>query len=314
MWPGAPMGRTPAGRCDIGNSGLLCCEPVVDLDVLRLERVAGAAGLLKDERSEVIGGVAGPDGLRDEHVGGGGQRHWHAEFPARGEAELEVLAEQGGSERRVKVEVDQRGRLVPGELRAEHRVVEECQERGAVHAAALGQHGDLAQRLDDDAEEDVVRDLDQAGGLALAAVRDAAAERRQQRRDGVERILRAGDGDGELARRDDLGVAADGAARNSAPAPAATARMAAEACGETVEESTMISGARGPVSSPPSPVRTASRSPSAATMMKTTSRSARSTGRSTIFAPLTASGSALALVRLYTATSLPARSRRSASW
>jgi hypothetical protein len=55
-----------------------------------------------------------------------------------------------------------------------------------------------------------VRDLDQAGGLALTAVGDAAAERRQQRRDGVERLPRAGDGDGQLARRDDLGVAADG--------------------------------------------------------------------------------------------------------
>ncbi len=67
---------------------------------------------------------------------------------------------------------------------------------------------------------------------------------------------------------------------------------------ETVEESTTIFGLSSPVSRPPGPLMTASRSLSAETMMNTMSRSARSAGLSTIFAPNSASGSHFALVRL----------------
>ncbi len=61
----------------------------------------------------------------------------------------------------------------------------------------------------------------------------------------------------------------------------------------------MIDGACAEsVSRPSSPTVTASRSAEADTMMKTTSHSARSRGRSTILAPRSTSGSALARVRL----------------
>ena len=67
------------------------------------------------------------------------------------------------------------------------------------------------------------------------------------------------------------------------------------------------------VSKPPSPTVTATRSFGADTMLNTTSRSAKSTGRSTTWRPATASGSAFDRVRLYTLTSWPASSRRVAS-
>ena len=73
---------------------------------------------------------------------------------------------------------------------------------------------------------------------------------------------------------------------------------------ETVEESMTILGVSSPRDSrPPSPSMTDSRSLSAETMMQTMSRLARSTGRSTIFAPCSARGSHLDRVRLQTATS-----------
>ena len=55
----------------------------------------------------------------------------------------------------------------------------------------------------------------------------------------------------------------------------------AEASTETVEESTTILGLVSPVSSPPGPLTTASRSWSAATMMNTMSRPASAAGLST---------------------------------
>ncbi len=95
-----------------------------------------------------------------------------------------------------------------------------------------------------------------------------------------------------------LGLPLTGAATNCAPASSTMPRTLAEASVETVEESTTILGLSSPVSRPSGPVMTASRSLSAATMMNTMSRSARSAGVSTILAPNSASGSHLALVRL----------------
>jgi hypothetical protein len=46
----------------------------------------------------------------------------------------------------------------------------------ALDAALLGQNRDLDQRLDNDAEEDVVADLDDARAVALADIADALAE------------------------------------------------------------------------------------------------------------------------------------------
>jgi hypothetical protein len=90
-----------------------------------------------------------------------------------------------------------------------------------------------------------------------------------------------------------------GAARSCVPRFSAAARNSAEASCETVEQSTRIFGARsGRDSTPSLPSVTLSRSSDAETMTKTISRSARSTGLSTIVAPYSVSGSALARVRL----------------
>jgi hypothetical protein len=95
-----------------------------------------------------------------------------------------------------------------------------------------------------------------------------------------------------------LGLPLTGAATNCAPAASTMARTFADASVETVEESTTIFGLSSPVSRPPWPLMTASRSLSAETMMNTMSRSARSAGVSTILAPNSVRGSHLALVRL----------------
>ena len=107
-----------------------------------------------------------------------------------------------------------------------------------------------------------------------------------------------------------LGLPLTGAARNSVPRATAAARTCAEVSVETVEQSTTIFGAwSGFDSTPWGPVVTSSRSSLADTMMKTMSRSARSAGWSTTRAP---SASALAFVRFWTVTSLPAAMRRAA--
>ena len=95
-----------------------------------------------------------------------------------------------------------------------------------------------------------------------------------------------------------LGLPLTGAATNCAPASSTMPRTLADASVETVEESTTILGLSSPVSRPPGPLMTASRSLSAETMMNTMSRSARSAGVSTTFAPNSVRGSHLALVRL----------------
>ena len=93
--------------------------------------------------------------------GGGGDRHRHVELAGGGQPEVEVLAQQHRRERRREVQVHVRRGLVPGERRAHHAVVEELEERGPRHAALLGEHGDLGQRLGDHAEHEVVADLHQ---------------------------------------------------------------------------------------------------------------------------------------------------------
>lgn len=52
-------------------------QAVVDRDVLPLDAVARAAGLLEDQGREVVVGVAGPHRLGDHHVGRDGERHRH---------------------------------------------------------------------------------------------------------------------------------------------------------------------------------------------------------------------------------------------
>ena len=79
----------------------------------------------------------------------------------------------------------------------------------ARHAGLLRQDGDLGEILDDDAEEDVVRDLADARELAFTDVSDAGSRnRRQIRLDLFEGGLRTRNNRRELAGFDALAVAA----------------------------------------------------------------------------------------------------------
>ncbi len=80
-----------------------------------------------------------------------------------------------------------------------------------------------------------------------------------------------------------------------------------------VEQSTTTAGAAFDDSSPAGPVSASIRSWEVPTVTNTMSRPASSAAESTIFAPAAASGSALAFVRLCTATSQPAASSRRTS-
>src|SRR5262249_1740269 len=136
-------------------------------------------------------------------------RHGHVPFAAEREAEVEVLAQKFGRERGGPVEIDQRRRLVAREHGAHHAVVHEGEERVAGNAHLVGQQRDFNQVLDHHAEHDVVGDLADARELAAADVGDAArGDHFHERGDGLARGLAAGDHRGELARLDDLGIAA----------------------------------------------------------------------------------------------------------
>src|SRR5919106_3400026 len=110
------------------------------------------------------------------------------------------------------------------------------------------------------------------------------------------------------------GLPLTGAARRATPRASVWTLTSDDASGETVDESTITDGAASAFdSSPFSPRTTALKSSGPATIVKTMSRSASSSGRSTTFAPSSDRGSAFARVRLYTARSQPASSRRVAS-
>jgi hypothetical protein len=90
-----------------------------------------------------------------------------------------------------------------------------------------------------------------------------------------------------------------GAASSATPRASVSLRTSADASGEIVDESTITDGAAsGLESSPCSPRITALKSSGPPTIVKTTSRSARSAGASTTSAPSSASGSAFERVRL----------------
>jgi hypothetical protein len=126
------------------------------------------------------------------------------------EAEVEVLVQQRRGEGRREVEVHDRRRLVAGEHRAHHALVEELEEGRARDPALLRQHGDLGQRLRDHAEHQVVADLHETSGIALPDIGRAGAEELEVRPRRVPRVVRARHDDGELAGIDDRRVAAHG--------------------------------------------------------------------------------------------------------
>src|SRR5215213_6806177 len=110
------------------------------------------------------------------------------------------------------------------------------------------------------------------------------------------------------------GLPLTGAASRATPRASVSALTCADASGEIVEESTMIDGAASDLERRPfSPRTTALKSSGPATIVKTMSRSASSWGEFSTVPPSSVSGSAFERVRLYTATSQPASSRRAAS-
>src|SRR5215475_8057396 len=152
----------------------------------------------------------------DHLARGGGDRHDHVVLAPELQPKVEVLAQQLRCEGGGPVEIDQRRRLVRGEHRAHHAVVEEGQEGVARHAHLVGEQRDLDQVLDHHAEHDIVGDLADAGELAVADVGHAARrEHLHHRLDRAERGLRAGCHRRQLAGIDDLGVAAHRAAHEA---------------------------------------------------------------------------------------------------
>src|SRR6202167_5371508 len=104
-----------------------------------------------------------------------------------------------------------------------------------------------------------------------------------------------------------------GAASILVPRFDAAARTSAEACSDTVEQSTRILGDLPATDSTPPWLKVTSfRSSEVETIVKTMSQEARSDGLAAILAPDFASGSALARVRLKAVKSQPALARRSA--
>ncbi len=106
------------------------------------------------------------------------------------------------------------------------------------------------------------------------------------------------------------GLPHTGAARNATSSAVAAARIRAEASSDTVEQSTRMPGLASPLSSPPSPSTTSSRSRGPDTITYTTSQSASATMLSATRAPRAASGAVLAGVRFQTMTGRSAPSRR----
>jgi hypothetical protein len=92
--------------------------------------------------------------------------------------------------------------------------------RVARHAGLLGQYGDLDQRLDDDAEEDVVADLAEAGQFALADIADAATESLEIADHLVIGLFRSRGDDAQLAGLDHLAVSADRRSKEGRANPA----------------------------------------------------------------------------------------------
>ena len=95
-----------------------------------------------------------------------------------------------------------------------------------------------------------------------------------------------------------FGLPDTGAASSATPSSAAAARTSSPTAGETVVLSTTSRGRRSPDRMPCGPSRISLKSFGPATIVKTMSRSPSSAGASTIVAPSSASGSALARVRL----------------
>src|SRR5438046_8987693 len=73
-------------------------------------------------------------------------------------------------ERHLEIEIDERRRFVSRERGPHDALVHEIEKCVPRYAGLLRQHGDLRQRLRDDAQKNVVADLDDPWELALADV------------------------------------------------------------------------------------------------------------------------------------------------
>jgi hypothetical protein len=106
----------------------------------------------------------------------GRHRHRHAQVASELDAEVEVLAQEDGGERRREIRLHIGRRLVAGEQRAHDAAVDELEQGGARDAGLLGENGDLRQRLRDHPQQQVVADLREPGLLVVADVGRALPE------------------------------------------------------------------------------------------------------------------------------------------
>jgi len=105
--------------------------------VLADERQARGIGLLLQQGGEVGVAVPASDQALDQLVDHRSDRHRHLVFPRGGQAKVEVLAQQRGGERGFEIEVHVSRRLVAGEQRTHHTLVQAFEERLPADPALL---------------------------------------------------------------------------------------------------------------------------------------------------------------------------------
>src|ERR1700744_5181749 len=85
-------------------AGLIRLQAVRNRYVLADQRYSGRLGLHQQQRCKVLGTVTAADQALHELVHQGGDRQRDVARAGRGQAEVEVLAQQAGGEGRVKVQ------------------------------------------------------------------------------------------------------------------------------------------------------------------------------------------------------------------
>ena len=114
-----------------------------------------------EQGQEVVVAMTVPDRGLDELPDDRRQRHRDLLASPGRQPEIEVLAQQLGGEGGRPVDREQIGRPPANPVGAQARAVEKVQERRPRHPGLLGQGRHLGQRLDEQAEVQVVTDLDQ---------------------------------------------------------------------------------------------------------------------------------------------------------
>ena len=162
-----------------------------------------------EEGQEVVVAMAVTDRCLDQLHHDRRQRHRDLLAACRRQPEVEILAQQLGGERRRPVQSEQIGSPSANPVGTQAGAVEKVQERRARDPGLLGQGRHFRQRLDEQAEVEVVTDLDEPSLLIDAAPDRQLHDAAQIRLRGVVGRLRTGGDHHRLTFGDHVGVAAD---------------------------------------------------------------------------------------------------------